>query len=66
MTSVLVTATADQSVAQVVARLREQSEHAVDLEAICVVDGQGRLLDDVAVVELLLADANTPRDAAPA
>ncbi len=59
MTSLLVTATADRSVADVVAALRGQAEHAADLDAVCVLDGDGALVDDVPVVRLLLAEPGT-------
>ncbi|MCP8706789.1 CBS domain-containing protein [Streptomyces sp. AC04842] len=59
MTSLLVTATADRSVADVVAELRGQAEHATDLDAVCVLDGDGALVDDVPVVQLLLAHPGT-------
>ncbi|WP_201299792.1 magnesium transporter MgtE N-terminal domain-containing protein [Streptomyces mexicanus] len=59
MTSLLVTASADRSVADVVLELRGQAEHAADLDAVCVLDGEGALVDDVPVVQLLLAEPGT-------
>ncbi|MBV9817014.1 MAG: magnesium transporter [Solirubrobacterales bacterium] len=56
MTSTLVQCAEHDTVAQVTERLRDLAAHAVDLSAIVVVDPQGRLLDDVTVLELLLAD----------
>ena len=40
-------------------RLRAQAKHAVDLDAIIVVDDDGRLADDISVGELLLAEPGT-------
>ncbi|WP_210717791.1 magnesium transporter MgtE N-terminal domain-containing protein [Amycolatopsis acididurans] len=60
MTPVLVTAVETDTVADVAQRLREQTEHAGDLDAICVVGADGRLVDDVSLLELLLAGPETP------
>ncbi|AEA22322.1 MgtE intracellular region [Pseudonocardia dioxanivorans CB1190] len=60
MTPVLVTATQTDTVGVVVHRLRAQADHAGELDAICVVDPEGRLIDDVTTLELLLADSGTP------
>jgi CBS domain-containing protein/sporulation protein YlmC with PRC-barrel domain len=60
MTSLVLTAPETETVREVRQRLREQVEHIADLDAICVVDAEGRLLDDVAMGELLLADPDTP------
>ncbi|MDQ3901413.1 MAG: divalent metal cation transporter, partial [Actinomycetota bacterium] len=35
-------------------------EHIADLDAICVIDDEGRLVDDVSMGELLLADPDAP------
>jgi Mg/Co/Ni transporter MgtE len=37
-----------------------QAEHLVDLDAIIVVDAEGHLVDDISLVELLLAEPDTP------
>jgi CBS domain-containing protein len=63
MTSTFLACTEQETVAEVVERLRGLAGHAVDLAAIVVVDADGRLLDDVTVLELLLADAATPLSA---
>lgn len=60
MTPVLVTATETDTVADVAQRLREEADHAGDLDAICVVGPDGHFLDDVSLLELLLADPGTP------
>ena len=59
MTTVLVLAHPDDTVAEVRRRLAGQAEHAVDLDAIIVVDDEGRLADDISVGELLLAEPGT-------
>jgi hypothetical protein len=55
MTATLVQCTEWETVAEGTERLRTLASHAVDLCAIAVVDSDGRLLDDVTVLELLLA-----------
>jgi CBS domain-containing protein len=55
MTSLVVTVTADETVAGVRERLRVETEHREEIDAVLVVDGDGRLVDDVSVFELLLA-----------
>ena len=59
MTTVLVLAHPEDTVAEVRRRLAGQAEHVVDLDAIIVVDGEGRLVDDITLVELLLAEPDT-------
>jgi CBS domain-containing protein len=60
MTTVLVLAHPEDTVAEVRHRLTGQAEHVVDLDAIIVVDGEGRLVDDITLVELLMAEPDTP------
>jgi CBS domain-containing protein/sporulation protein YlmC with PRC-barrel domain len=60
MTPVLVTATETDTVADVVRRLRAGAENAGERDAICVIDDEGRLVDDVSTMELLLAEPDTP------
>jgi len=55
MTTVLVTVRADETVAGVRERLRSEVEHREEIDAVLVVDDDGRLVDDVSVFELLLA-----------
>jgi len=56
MTWVPVQATEQETVAQVNQRLREIAAEQPDLDLVAVVDGQGRLLDVVGMVELLTAE----------
>ena len=55
MTTALVTAKSGEKVKKVVDRLSGARAHGVDLDAVAVVDDDGRLLDDVAVLDVLLA-----------
>jgi CBS domain-containing protein/sporulation protein YlmC with PRC-barrel domain len=55
MTTALVTAKSGEKVKRVVDRLSEARAHEVDLDAVAVVDSDGRLLDDVAILDILLA-----------
>jgi len=55
MTTALVTARSGEKVKKVVDRLSGARTHGVDLDAVAVVDDDGRLLDDVAVLDVLLA-----------
>jgi len=59
MTTILVLAHPGDTVAEVRRRLAGQAEHVVDLDAIIVVDDEGRLADDISVGELLLAEPGT-------
>jgi CBS domain-containing protein len=56
MTSNLVTATPEETVAVVRDRLRAEREHAGDIDAVCVVDGECHYLDDVSLFEVAVAD----------
>jgi Mg/Co/Ni transporter MgtE len=55
MTTALVTAKSGEKVKKVVDRLSEVRAHGVDLDAVAVVDGDGRLLGDVTVLDILFA-----------
>src|SRR5580698_8400532 len=55
MTTALVTAHSGDTVKKVVDRLSEARNHGVDLDAVAVVDSDGRLIGDVAVLDILLA-----------
>jgi Mg/Co/Ni transporter MgtE len=55
MTTTLVTAKSGDKVTKVVDRISEFRMHELDLDAVAVVDDEGRLLDDVTVLDLLLA-----------
>jgi CBS domain-containing protein len=59
MTTILFTARPEDTVAEVRRRLAGHAEHVVDLDAITVVDAEGRLADDISVGELLLAEPDT-------
>lgn len=59
MTSLVLSAAETDTVREVRQRLRAHAEHITDLDAICVVDKQGRLIDDVSMAELLLAESET-------
>jgi CBS domain-containing protein/sporulation protein YlmC with PRC-barrel domain len=55
MTTALVTAKSGDKVKKVTDRLSEARSHDADLDAVAVVDSDGRLLGDVAVLDILLA-----------
>ncbi len=55
MTTTLVTATTDDTVAQVVDRLAEARSHDIDLDAVAVVNRDGCLVGDVTLLSILLA-----------
>jgi CBS domain-containing protein len=55
MTTTLVTAKSGEKVKKVVDRISEARGHEVDLDAVAVVDGDGRLLGDVVLLDVLLA-----------
>jgi CBS domain-containing protein len=56
MTTLLMVATRTETIVQVRERLRAHRGHGEDLAGIVVVDDEGRLLDDVTMTELFLAD----------
>jgi CBS domain-containing protein len=60
MTSTLVQCGERDTIADVIGSLRRIASHSVDLPAVAVVDADGRLLDDVTILELLLADHAGP------
>ncbi len=55
MTTTLVRATSGMKVKKVADRLAEARSHELDVDAVVVVDGDGRLVDDVALLDVLLA-----------
>ncbi|MGH9125257.1 MAG: magnesium transporter MgtE N-terminal domain-containing protein, partial [Acidimicrobiales bacterium] len=55
MTTNLVTATLDQTVAQVRDCLRQESEHQGDIDAVAVVDESERYVDDISLYDLAIA-----------
>lgn len=56
MTTNLVLVTPDETVAAVRRGLRDAEEHRSDIDAVIVVDEDGRLLDDVTLFELFVAE----------
>lgn len=56
MTTLLVTAREDQTVAQVRARLAELAEHRTEIDAVAVVDDHDRLLCDLALFDLAVSE----------
>jgi CBS domain-containing protein len=56
MTTLLMATTPNETIAQVRERLRANRDHDEDLAGVVVVDGDGRLLDDLTMTELFLAD----------
>ncbi|ANP52325.1 CBS domain-containing protein [Streptomyces griseochromogenes] len=59
MTTLLVTVHRDENVAGVRARLAEQAEHRTEIDAVAVVDDQDRLLCDIALFDLAVAEDTT-------
>jgi len=62
MTTVLVTAAPAETIMQVRDRLRANQEHDEDLAGIIVLGEDGKLLDDVSMTELFLADLEATVD----
>jgi CBS domain-containing protein len=58
MTTNIVSVPAGETIAGVKRRLADAQDHKTDIDAVAVVDGDGRLLDDIALFDLLL----TPDD----
>jgi CBS domain-containing protein len=56
MTTLLMVTTPTETIAGVRERLRAERDHDEDLAGVVVVDGDGRLLDDLTMTELFLAD----------
>jgi CBS domain-containing protein len=55
MTTALITAKSGEKVKKVADRLSEARSHDVDLDAVAVVDSEGRLVGDVTMLDVLLA-----------
>ena len=55
MTTNLILVRADQTVAEVRRILRAEAEHQADVDAVIVVDDEGRLVHDLGLFELLVA-----------
>jgi Mg/Co/Ni transporter MgtE len=60
MTIRLVIVGGEETVAEVRERLRDEAEHRSEIDAVLVVDTEGRLVDDVTLFELCIADASQP------
>lgn len=58
MTSVLACARPGQTVAEVRHMLAEQASHQTEIDAVAVVDDDGRLIADVSVFDLLVSDGD--------
>lgn len=56
MTTLLVTARREQTVAEVRAELAGQAEHRTEIDAVAVLDHDGRLLCDIALFDLAVAE----------
>lgn len=56
MTTVLVVMHLTETVRDIRARLRENAEHLMELDRVVVVDAQGRVVDEVSMQEVLLAE----------
>jgi Mg/Co/Ni transporter MgtE len=56
MTPVVVAVEGDATVTQVRQTLRDHADHSGDIDGVLVVDTDGRVLDDVSLFELLLAE----------
>jgi Mg/Co/Ni transporter MgtE len=63
MTPLLVTASEQDTVGQIRARLAEQAEHRNEIDAVAVCDAQRRLLADIPLFDLLIAPTEQHLDA---
>jgi Mg/Co/Ni transporter MgtE len=60
MTSALVLVASNDTVTQVADRLEEARSHDLDLDAVAVVDNEGRLIGDISLLTILLTMRATP------
>ena len=60
MTTTLARANPGETVTEVRDRLAERAEHRAEIDAVAVVDDQGRLLGDVPLFDLLVAPPDSP------
>ena len=60
MTTTIAVATSDEVIDQVRARLATMLGHRGEIDAVAVLDGNGCLIGDVALFDLLLAEPSTP------
>lgn len=56
MTPIIVTTSGDETVADVRDQMRSHADHSADVDAVLVLDEDGRVLDDVTLFELFLAE----------
>ena len=63
MTTVLCTATADETVAAVRKRLRKLAKHQTEIDSVAIVDSHGRVVGDVSAFDLLVNDGDKPLSA---
>src|SRR5262245_64490917 len=63
MTTVLCTATADETVAAVRKRLRKLAKHQTEIDSVAIVDSEGRVAGDVSAFDLLVNDGDKPLSA---
>ncbi|WP_405880755.1 CBS domain-containing protein [Streptomyces sp. NBC_01136] len=56
MTTLLVTATKDRTIAQVRAELAAQAEHRTEIDAVAVLDEDGRLVCDISLFDVAVAE----------
>jgi Mg/Co/Ni transporter MgtE len=63
MTTVLCTATPDETVAGVRKRLRKLAKHQTEIDSVAIVDSQGRVVGDVSAFDLLVNDGDKPLSA---
>ncbi len=63
MTTVLCTATPDETVSAVRKRLRKLAKHQTEIDSVAIVDSQGRVVGDVSAFDLLVNDGDKPLSA---
>lgn len=56
MTTVLITTTKDRTIAQVRAALAAEAEHRTEIDAVAVLDDDGRLIGDISLFDVAVAD----------
>ncbi|MFE0460482.1 magnesium transporter MgtE N-terminal domain-containing protein [Kitasatospora sp. NPDC058965] len=59
MTTLLITAAPGQSVAEIRAELAAQAEHRTEIDAVAVLDKEGRLIADIPLFDLAVAEDTT-------
>jgi CBS domain-containing protein len=63
MTTVLCTATPDETVSAVRKRLRKLAKHQTEIDSVAIVDSQDRVVGDVSAFDLLVNDGDKPLSA---